>query len=208
MVGGKEIKMKNKTEEKKKFSPFKKLMILLIVILLIFGIWNLSWYVLKFRPYQKLAEKLDLINVGGGDDDELQRYFLEKDGYSFTVAMPSYLGFEGGFCRISTYNNYENYVDLEEESNEETKEDSKEVTGYSFYYYPRIFEDDQYALFVEMGEGESFEFFPIYVTENLEYLNMPELEKSEAEIEEDKKMLKENHEALEKLMEQKIEMWG
>lgn len=68
-------------------SPFKKLMILLMVILLIFGGWNLSWYLLKLRPYQKLAENLELTNIGG--DDEMQRYFLEKDGYSFTRKYPT-----------------------------------------------------------------------------------------------------------------------
>ena len=201
MVGGKEIKMKNKTEEKKKFSPFKKLMILLIVILLIFGIWNLSWYVLKFRPYQKLADKLKLINVGGGDDDELQRYFLEKDGYSFTVSMPGYLGFEDGFCRVSNYNNYENYVDLDEE---ETEKDPDEITGYDLYYYPRIFEEDEYCFFVERYDG----FTPIYVSKNLQFVNVPELEYTKAEIEELEKVLKENYEVLEKLMEQKIAVWG
>ena len=200
MVGGKEIKMKNKTEEKKKFSPFKKLMILLIVILLIFGIWNLSWYVLKFRPYQKLADKLKLINVGGGDDDELQRYFLEKDGYSFTVAMPSYLGFEGGFCCVSNYNNYENYVDLEEE----TERDPDEITGYDLYYYPKIFEEDRYAFFIITHDG----FTPIYISKDLEYVCKPEWNMTETEIEEQKNLLKEHHDELEKLMEQKIEMWG
>ena len=200
MVGGKEIKMKNKTEEKKKFSPFKKLMILLIVILLLFGIWNLSWYVLKFRPYQKLADKLKLINVGGGDDDELQRYFLEKDGYSFTIAMPTYLAFDGGFCRASSYNNFEYSVDLEEE----TERDPDEIVGYSLYYYPAIFGEDDYCFFIEKYDG----FTPIYVTKDLEFVNVPELEYTKADIEELEKALKENYEELEKLMEQKIAVWG
>ena len=200
MVGGKEIKMKNKTEEKKKFSPFKKLMILLIVILLIFGIWNLSWYVLKLRPYQKLADKLKLINVGGGDDDELQRYFLEKDGYSFTIAMPSYLAFDGGFCCVSNYNKYENYVDLEDE----TERDPDEITGYDLYYYPAIFGEDDYGFFIVMRDG----FIPMHVSKDLEFVNVPEEELTKDEIEEDKKLLKENHEALEKLMEQKVAVWG
>ena len=200
MVGGKEIKMKNKTEEKKKLSPFKKLMILLIVILLIFGIWNLSWYVLTLRPYQKMAEKLNLINVGGGDNDEFQRYFLEKDGYSFTISLPAYLWYDGGWCRVSTYNNYENYVDLEEE----TKEDPNEITGYSLYYYPKVFKEDEYGFFVETRDG----FTAIVLTEDLEYVCKPEWNMTETEIEEQKNLLKEHHDELEKLMEQKIEMWG
>ena len=201
MVGGKEIKMKNKTEEKKKFSPFKKLMILLIVILLIFGIWNLSWYVLKFRPYQKLADKLKLINVGGGDDDELQRYFLEKDGYSFTIKMPAYLGFEGGFCCVSNYNKYENYVDLEDE----TERDPDEIVGYDLYYYPRIFEEDEYGFFIGKYDGS---FTAIHVSKDLEFVNVPEEEYTKADIEELEKLLQENYEILEKLMEQKVAMWG
>ena len=201
MVGGKEIKMKNKTEEKKKFSPFKKLMILLIVILLIFGIWNLSWYVLRLRPYQKLAEKLDLINVGGGDDDELQRYFLEKDGYSFTVFPPSYLWFSRGTCRVSSYSNYENYVDLDEE----TERDPDEIVGYDLYYYPAIFGEDDYGFFIDKYDGS---FTAMHVSKDLEFVNVPEEELTKDEIEEDKKLLKEHHDELEKLMEQKIEMWG
>ena len=200
MVGGKEIKMKNKTEEKKKFSPFKKLMILLIVILLLFGIWNLSWYVLRLRPYQKLAEKLDLINVGGGDNDELQRYFLEKDGYSFTIKMPTYLAFDGGFCCVSNYNNYEYSVDLEEETNR----DPDEITGYALYYYPRIFGEDEYGFFILQYDG----FTAMHVSKDLEFVNVPEEELTKDEIEEDKKLLKEHHEVLEKLMEQKVAMWG
>ena len=192
--------MKNKTDEKKKMSPFKKLMILLIVILLIFGIWNLSWYVLKFRPYQKLANQLTLINVGGGDDDELQRYFLEKDGYSFTIAMPSYLAFDGGFCRVSSYNNYENSVDLEEE----TERDPDEIVGYDLYYYPAIFGEDAYGFFIEKYDG----FTAMHVSKDLEYVYVPELELSKDEIEEQKNLIKENHEVLEKLMEQKIAVWG
>ena len=179
-------------------SPFKKLMILLMVILLIFGGWNLSWYLLKFRPYQKLAENLELINIGG--DDEMQRYYLEKDGYSFTIKMPGYLGFEGGFCRVSTYNNFEYSVDL----NEETKEDPNEITGYSLYYYPAIFGEDDYGFFVETHDG----FTPMHVSKDLEFVNVPEEELSKADIEEDKKLIKENYEALEKLMEQAISMWG
>ena len=186
--------MKNKNENKK-MSPFKKLLILLIVILLIFAGINLSWYFFKFRPYKQLAENFNAVNIG--DNEELQRYSLEKDGYYFNIKMPAYLGFEGGYCRVSTSNGYEYAVDIENDDVDESK-----VIGLTLYYYPRIFQEDQYAIFIET----SSDFTPLDISKDLKYI--PAEGESKAETEDHENMIRENFEEIEKLMNEAISVWG
>lgn len=69
---------------------FKKRYFFLIIIL-IFGIWNLSWYAITTIKYNKYVEAIPKNKWG--------LHFIEKDdGYTYSVKKPDYLSFTGNLA--------------------------------------------------------------------------------------------------------------
>ncbi len=84
-------------ENKKTISTFKKLLILFIILLSVFGLINIIWYYSYKRVYDKLTYKMDTIHRSA--DDKETRYMKTLEGYDFMLKMPSYLG-SGGFLTV------------------------------------------------------------------------------------------------------------
>lgn len=182
-------------EEKKAMSAFKKLTIFLLIILTIFGAINLSWYLLKYRPYKKLAQNFKKSEMFLEIDS--RHYEMNKDKYYFTIKMPSYLGFEGGFCRVYTENEFTETI-----GDEEVKKENTEITGYTLYYWPSILGDDEYGIEFEMGE----DFVQLNITKELEYI--PEENESQHELREHKKLIDDNKEDIKAIMDEANSVWG
>lgn len=176
---------------KKKISTFRKLLIMLVAILLFFGGYNLTWYLLKYHPYQQLCTNMQL-----NDDSERKRYYANDKNYLYTVKMPSYLGFEGGFLSI-TPNEGQNLV--VEEDGQITMSTEAYV---SMFIWPQIFRETKYAVMI--SEGTSFS--QLYIDKNLNYI--PFDNESIIEIKKNEQMINEHYEQIKEMLEGAQVMWG
>lgn len=116
--------------KEKKISATKKLMILFVAILLIFGAINAAWYFGYKRTYNELANKMDI--TIDEIDGKTKRYTKTIDNYAFALKMPTYLG-EGGFLTVAESEGAVSYLD-----------DKGEVIGssglyISLYIWPQRF---------------------------------------------------------------------
>ena len=66
------------------------------LLLTAFAAWNGVWY-LHYRQYQAFRDKTEKVTVGGMD-----LYQTSRDGYLFSVSMPSYLHFNGNLSADKT----------------------------------------------------------------------------------------------------------
>ncbi len=78
-----------------KKTVIKRVFAILLLLIIIFGGINLFWYVFKYLPYKKLAEKMQL-----SGDTGRPRYTYSYDGYLFHLKMPGYLDFQSGFLYV------------------------------------------------------------------------------------------------------------
>lgn len=61
---------------------------ILLIVILIFGVWNLSWFCITTIKYNKFVKVIPKNKWG--------LHFIEKeDGYLYNVKKPSYLSFTG-----------------------------------------------------------------------------------------------------------------
>ena len=79
----------------KKYITAKRLIILSVVILSVFAIINVAWLFLRYIPYHRCREKMDVI-----DNHGLLSYGKVEDGYRYGVSTPAYLGWEGGYISV------------------------------------------------------------------------------------------------------------
>ena len=86
-----------KVNKKLRQNRYVKAISAMCVLLVIFGVWNLSWYFISYRPYQKLlnvAQPFEKIF----EDENIYSY---DDGiYIYDVHMPNYLDFSSGFVSV------------------------------------------------------------------------------------------------------------
>ena len=102
-----------------KLSKGKKVIILLMVICLLFGVYNLIWYFTTQVKYSTYSENMDEFIPN-------RSYVLEgEDGYLYNVKYPDYLSFTGNLG-VSNNNN--------------------EV---SLIIWPSIFGEDKYGLKID-----------------------------------------------------------
>lgn len=98
--------MKRANEAKEKtLSTSKKLLILFLVILAVFGAVNGVWYFGYKNIYNGFAKEMTFYMDEYDDSGFLSGYGTAVDGYSLNVKMPEYLGF-GGFLCISREEGY------------------------------------------------------------------------------------------------------
>ena len=83
--------------EKKNISTLKKLVILFIVFLAIFGIINIVWYFGYKATYDKLASKMDTEETSIGQESRVSYYKIAGEERCI-LGMPSYLSYGGQLC--------------------------------------------------------------------------------------------------------------
>lgn len=74
----------------------KKVLIVSIVLLILFGIWNIAWYVLTELRYNKFLKAVP--------ENDWGIHAVQKDGYNYNVKRPFYLFFVGNLG-VSSSNN-------------------------------------------------------------------------------------------------------
>ena len=162
----------------------KAILAVIGVLVLIFAIWNITWFVFMNNTYKPL---LDAVN-------SQEHLVLEDscvyDGYRYSVFPPSYLSFSGNLT-ISIYDD-ENIEDGETRS--------------SLLIWPKINGEYEYGISLRVfdidseKDGFSFESYSFILDEKMEPLK--ELNPVEKEVYEQEK------EAIKSMYEKAYALWG
>lgn len=176
---------------KKQMSTSKKLLLMLIIILVIFGSYNLAWYLLKYRPYTKYISSFHSNN-----DSERERYYTTDDYYSYVVKMPPYLGFESGFLGVSS--NEEGSININE-SGEIAKNSSPSLV---LYIWPQIIGDTEYGIMIING----LEMQQLHIDRNINYI--PYKNETDNEIKKHEEMINDNYKQIYDMINGAKKIWG
>ncbi len=169
----------------------KKLCILALAILLIFGILNLTWFVVEKMPYNSYAERLEL-----SEDDipDAEYYEKEIDGYTYRLKMPAYLSYDGGFLTVYNTENHTLYMD--DDGSSEYAE-----TVLTLFIYPEFFGETSYIVSLENDELDE----SISIDSELNYLPLDEENYEENEY--CSYLLSEYYDEIKTLMDKAQELW-
>ncbi|MBR1592831.1 MAG: zf-HC2 domain-containing protein [Ruminococcus sp.] len=183
-----------KINKKLKSSKITKIMsAVLCVFLVIFGIWNVSWYFLKYRPYDKLCSNMQPSGIGKGT-----QFRTEDAQFSYMVKMPEYLSFEGGFISISPVNKQKHDIYIDENGNPEY-----DITPYVvMFIWPQINGETVYGADIICGSVG----YQMYIDKSLNLI--PFENQSDEEIEKYEKMISEQYDKIKALMNAADNMWG
>lgn len=139
---------------------WKKLIIMAIVIITVFGVINAVWYFgLKVR-YNKIERKLaecETVTIFGTED-----VGVLYNGCVVGVKQPSYIQ-NGGFVTFTDIKEYEPFINIGQ--SEIVEEDDISVT---LMYWPQIFGDDRYG--VDICQGDVWE--QIYIDKDGNYVSL------------------------------------
>lgn len=147
-----------KSNENKRISTPKKLLILFAFILAIFGTINAIWYFGYKATYNELASKMD--KTIDKFDGTTMRYTKTVDNYSFVLKMPAYLG-EGGFLCVG---------DVEGAVTEYDNDDiiSSNGTATTLYIWPQYW--GEYKIGVDFYDEATDLWEQIYIDSSLTML--------------------------------------
>ena len=152
---------------------------ILIFLFAAFAAVNVAWLKLKFFPYKDFAFGMAEYYT---DDGKL---YQESDGkYYYNVVMPNYLEFFRGDLYIWKSGNYneKKYIELR--------------------IIPRIIGDNKYAVTIKNDSG----VYGVAITKELEF--DPSAYKAHDNDEKMKKLLEENRDEIEELMQAARDKWG
>lgn len=139
----------------KKYITAKRLIILSVVILSVFAIINVAWLFLRYIPYHRCREKMDVIDTYG-----LLSYGKVEDGYRYGVSTPAYLGWEGGYISVSLDQSYKIHLD------EYGNEDGASGLSLGLYIWMKPFGENEYGVDILSPDIDK----QIYITKDLEYV--------------------------------------
>ena len=137
---------------------WKRMILMLVVILVIFGGINVFWYVFKYMPYKKMSQKLEW-----NGDEEIPRYTYKDEKYSYRLKMPPYLSYKSGFLYVTP-------IEADEESGFSIDENGdtieKNVPHVDMFIWPQMFSDTEFCVTIY----EETESYMISITKTGEYL--------------------------------------
>ena len=176
---------------------WKRLLILLIVILALFAGINLFWLLTTKLPYDGYINKVELVY----DETDEEVFFYQKniDGYCYTVNPPEYLAY-GGFLSVGTE---EGYV---AEINDEGEVISSNGLDVSLYIWPGLFGNIEYGVFF-LDEGKGV-FEQVEVDGNLNYIPDKGNEENEEFTQYIESLIQENKDEIKHMMEGAGKLWG
>lgn len=177
---------------KKKLSTFKKLIILFAGILIILAGYNLVWFIIKYSPYHNFCASMP-----SNKNEENNSYSYKDDNFTYTVKMPAYLGFGGGFLNVAP--NEPAKIILNEDTDATSVENKVSI---NLFAWPKFRKETQYGVMIIEGQMMT----QLYINENLEYI--PFDYETSSEISEHEQKLIEHHQQISKLMNAMQTMWG
>ena len=180
-----------KVSRKLKRSKMTKFMtIVFSVFLVIFAIWNVTWYFLKYRPYHALCSEMQSSDIGKGI-----QFRTEDAQFSYVVKMPGYLSFSSGFISVSPIENNRIYFD---ENSAPVAESASYAT---LFIWPQIKGETEYGVII--AEGNTL--YQINIDKSLAFIPYGEQNNNIGMYE---KMLAEHRDEIEMLMNAVQNMWG
>ena len=165
---------------------------MLAVILMFFGCYNLVWFVTKYHPYHEFCNDMQSIKV-----EEISKYYIKDDKYTYIVKMPAYLGFGGGFLNVS-YSESPKIV-LNEDGKKELLVDNANIT---LFAWPNFTKETEYGVMIVEGQTMT----QLYINENLDYV--PFDYETIAEISEHEQIIMNHYQQISELMNAMKKMWG
>ena len=185
-----------KVNKKLKRSKITKIMsVVLCILLVVFAGWNVSWYFLKYRPYKKLCDCMQSSDIGKGT-----QYYAEDSQFSYVVKMPAYLSFSGGFVSVSSVERHRVYID---ENASPVYDVTPDENSYVYLFiWIQINEETVYGADIIYGSTG----YQMYIDKSLNLI--PFENQSAEEIEKYEKMIAENYDKIEALMNAARNMWG
>lgn len=175
-------------QNKSKNISFKKLIIMLIIILLIFAVYNLTWYFLKYQPYHKLCANLEKSDEGLRG----QRYSYSDADYTYLIKMPSYLSFQGGFINVASNNKISQHTENGAQI---------QYPSCSLFIWPQIMKETKYGVSV----FEDDEIYMLAIDKELNYV--PNDSELSAEIESKETIINNHYKEISEIMNAVNNMW-
>lgn len=177
---------------KKKLSTFKKLVILFVSILIILAGYNLVWFIIKYSPYHNYCASMPS-NKNEGNNS----YSYKDDNFTYTVKMPAYLGFGGGFLNVAS--NEPAKIILNEDTDNTSVEKNVSI---NLFAWPKFRKETQYGVMIIEGQMMT----QLYINEHLDYISFDY--ETSTEIAEHEQILTRYNQQISKLMDAMQIMWG
>ena len=115
----------------------KRIISIILLIVVLFGGVNLFWYVFKYLPYKKIADKMQ-----PDTDSAAPRYVCENDGYTFRVKMPGYLAFQSGYIYVVDTEHVDSAVLISDDDGELSE---MNVPHVDLFVWPQVFGKAKYG---------------------------------------------------------------
>ena len=174
---------------KQKNIGFKRLTVMLIVILLMFAAYNLVWYFLKYQPYHRLCADFQKSDEGLRGE----RYSYSDTDYTYSIKMPAYLSFEGGFISVSSNKKISQYA----ENGAEVQQSSCTI-----FIWPQIMKETKYGAAIFEQDNS----YMLYIDKGINYVandgELPSETKSNEEI------ISNHYNEISEIMNAVDKMWG
>jgi len=179
----------DETETFRKFSKKIKhtrisniILIIISIMMFLLGAASLSWYVLKYRPYAQLCEGMQASREYKGF-----QYYTEDENYAYVVKMPSYLGFESGFVRVSPLQTDKMSIVL--------------------FIWPQINAETEFGVMIPQNAGQNnYNLIALSIDKNMQYI--PEKNQSPEQIQTREELFALYHDEIKALMNAAQDKWG
>lgn len=146
---------------------FKRLILLLLAIVIIFAAINAVWYFGYQQRYNHLSECLDAKYIDDIEEKDMLRYFKDVDDYTITLKMPAYLG-SGGFISVARTEGYVSQLD----------DNGNVIAGsemyITLYIWPKYFSD--YKLGLDFYDEVNSVWEQVELTSDMELMNTDALD--------------------------------
>lgn len=181
-----------KVNRRLRWSGFTKVMaVIFCVLLVMFAACNAVWYVRIYRPYRALCENWQSSDRGKGT-----QYTRQDADFSYTVKMPGYLSFEGGFIAVQTNESHPVYDD----ENGHPAVEIGEYVSAMFIWLDQ--KGTQYGVDIQRGSVG----YQMYIDRELNLV--PFEDQTSADTVDYRSMIEEHRDEIEALMNAAQNMWG
>lgn len=174
------------TKSQKNVKKYKKILILIGIIVGIFAIINLTWFVGIKSRYIELTKSFE------NSKDELMNYTKDINGYRYIVKDTGYLD-NSGFANVSIAKDV--VVEIDDDGNEVTND----FTKVTLYIWPEWFDGYTFGIVIDNGKKG----YQINVDKNGNYISYDKDNQEEM-----KSILNDNRDEINKLFELADKMWN
>ena len=171
----------------------KRILVLILLAVFLFGAVSLFWYGFKYLPYRRMAASM-LFN----SDYEKPRYVYTDDQYLYRLKMPGFLSFESGFLYVGPAD--ETAASFTVDENGDLKEQN--FPHVDMFIWPQLFTSPLYGVTI-YEEDWSGQFM---MNAQGEYL--PDEDMSQEDLEEVRALFEKHRDQIRDIMRAADALWG